>query len=175
MTLEHLYNLLCAWEGNCNYGVKTNVLKKEKQLRPKKSGLEGGRVLNVLDLNNVMVNNGLYTSRHWGMLLWSDKRNWRDVLWRLNHSLSTLLSNALTPTNQPTDQSTTASHHQLDKRVGSMMVWWDLQRNFWGHLYNKAQSCGLFPASIRAVNDFPCNTEDVFPREREQCQMEGLV
>ena len=32
-------------------------LKKGK--RPKLSGLKGGRVLNVLDLNNVMVNNGL--------------------------------------------------------------------------------------------------------------------
>lgn len=51
----------------------------------------------------LMVNNGLYTSRHWGMSLWSDKRNWRDVLWRLNHSLATLRSNALTP-NQPTSR-----------------------------------------------------------------------
>lgn len=79
------------------------MFKKRKKVRPKLSGFEGGRVLNVLDLNNVMVNDGLYTSGHWGMLLWSDKRNWRDVLWRPNHSLSTLLSNALTP-NQPTSR-----------------------------------------------------------------------
>lgn len=108
--------------------VQTNVLKKKKKerVRPKRSGFEGGRVLNVLDLNKLMVNNGLDTSRHWGMLLWSDRRNWRDVLRRLNHSLSTLLSNALTPhptpkTSRPHDHRATL-HHQSDRQVGSSMT-----------------------------------------------------
>lgn len=31
------------------------MFKQGKKVRPKRSGFEGGRVLNVLDLNNVML------------------------------------------------------------------------------------------------------------------------
>lgn len=85
-----------------------------------------------------MVNNGLYTSRHWGMLLWSAKRNWRDVLLRLNHSLSTLLSNALTPTTRPVDRhitppvgETSWQHDGCEMKV---------------YVYNKAQGSQTVPS-----------------------------
>lgn len=50
------------------------MFRKGKKVRPKLSGLWGGRLLN--DFNDVMVNDGVCTSTHWGMLLWRDKRNW---------------------------------------------------------------------------------------------------
>lgn len=122
-------------------------------------------VLNDLKLNNVMVNNGLYVSADWGMKLWSDKRNWRDVFWRMNHSLSTLQSNALTPTDQPNDQSTTASHHHMKKLETR-------RRNFGVTCILKPKVVYCFQF-VLAVNDFPV-TLKMYSREKgRKCQMEG--
>lgn len=92
------------------------------------------------------------------MLLWSDKRNWR-----LNHSLSKLQSNALTPT----DQSTPMSHHQRS--------WPHDNTTLWSHALWSLKLLTV-PACIRAVNDFLL-TLKMYSREkeRERCQMEGSL
>lgn len=105
------------------------------------------------------------TIRHWGMLLWSDKRNWRDVLLEIESQPLDATVQCLNP--HPADRPTRRPPHHVTSWMNKLAAW-RLQCSFlWVTCIIKPEVAYCSPASIRAVNDFPCNTEDVFPRESD--------